>query len=191
MFGGDTILNSLDLVRADNRCIDIFHCLRVAELSSKLCDFLKLSNKEKEEIVLSATMHDIGKSMVDIRILYKTEKLNNEEWNQIRLHPKYGAAIAMMMGYGPGIVQNILYHHENCNGTGYPKGIKDDDIPLGAAIIRICDSYDAIRSIRPYKTPMSHKMAIDELVKDKGIYRKDLLNEFLNINFSLFKNYYI
>lgn len=190
MLRGDTILNSLDLIKVDNRGIDIFHCFRVAELSSKLCSLLKLSNREKEDIILLAVMHDIGKSMVDIKILNKTEKLNKEEWNQIKHHPIYGARIAMMMGYGPGIVQNILYHHENCNSTGYPKGLKDVNIPLGAAVIRICDSYDAMRSIRPYKTPMSHEKAIDELVKGKGIYRNDLLKEFLYIGFSLFDKYY-
>ncbi len=164
--------------------------MRVAELASKLCDILKLSNKEKEEIVLSAVMHDIGKSMVDINVLNKTDKLTNKEWNQIKLHPIHGARIAMVMGYDPGIVQNILYHHENCNGTGYPKGIKDKDIPLGAAVIRICDSYDAMRSIRPYKTPMSHEMAMDELIKEKGIYRENLVKEFLNIDFRLYEKYY-
>lgn len=190
MSRGDIILNSIDLIRADNRGIDIFHCLRVAELASRLCELLKLSNKEKEEIVLSAAMHDVGKSMVDIKILNKTDKLTNEEWNQIKLHSIHGAKIAMMMGYGSDIVQNILYHHENCNGTGYPRRIKDEEIPLGAAVIRICDSYDAMRSIRPYKTPMSHEKAINELVIEKGIYRDNLVREFLNIDFRLFDKYY-
>lgn len=151
---------------------------------------MNISNKEKEEIILSAAMHDIGKSIVDINILNKAGKLTNEEWNQIKLHPIYGARIAMVMGYGSSIVQNILYHHENCNGTGYPKKIKCKAIPLGASVIRICDSYDAMRSTRSYKIPMSHEKAIDELVKEKGIYRDNLIKEFLNIDFRLFDRYY-
>ncbi|WP_158219997.1 HD-GYP domain-containing protein [Tissierella sp. P1] len=144
--GGDTILNPIDLLQTDNRGIDVFHCFRVAELAFKLCSQLEISNEEKEEIVLSAAMHDIGKSKIDISILNKPGKLNNKEWNEIKLHPKYGAAIALMMGYSVNISQNILYHHENSDGTGYSKGLRDENIPLGAAIIRICDSYDAMRN---------------------------------------------
>lgn len=151
---------------------------------------LNINNKEKEEIVLSAAMHDIGKSKIDANILNKPGKLNHKEWNEIKLHPKYGAAIAMMMGYSVNIAQNILYHHENSNGTGYPKGVKKEQIPLEASIIRICDSYDAMRSIRPYNRIMTHAEALEELIKEKKIYRNDILDKFINLDLNTFQKYY-
>lgn len=168
----------------------MFHCFRVAELASKLCNKLKISNEEKEEIVLSATMHDTGKSKIDIAILNKPRKLNHRERNQIKLHPKYGAAIVSIMGYSVNIAQNILCHHENSDGTGYPKGLRDEQIPLGASIIRICDSYDAMRSIRPYNRVMTHMEAVAELIKDRKIYRDDILDKFINLDLSKFQKYY-
>lgn len=151
---------------------------------------MEISNEEKEEIVLSAAMHDIGKSKIDIAILNKPGKLNHKEWNEIKLHPKYGAAIAQMMGYSVNIAQNILFHHENRDGTGYPKGLNDEKIPLGAAIIRICDSYDAMRSIRPYNNIMTHSEALQELIKDKRVYREDILDEFIKLDLNMFQKYY-
>lgn len=135
-------------------------------------------------------MHDIGKSKIDLSILNKPGKLNNNEWNQIKLHPKYGAAIALMMGYNVNIAQNIFYHHENVDGTGYPKGLKEEKIPLGASIIRICDSYDAMRSVRPYNRVMTHTEALEELVKENNIYRKEILDKFINLDLSIFQKYY-
>lgn len=151
---------------------------------------MEISEEEKKEIVLSAALHDMGKSKVDIDILNKSSKLNNSEWNQIKLHPKYGAVLSLMMGYSVNISQNILYHHENVDGTGYPKGIEDDEIPLGASIIRICDSYDAMRSIRPYNSVMTHVEAIEGLIKDRKIYREDILEEFIKLDLSMFQKYY-
>lgn len=188
--GGDTILNPIDLLQTDNRGIDVFHCFRVTELAFKLCSQLKISNEEKEEIVLSAAMHDMGKSKIDMAILNKPRKLDHKEWDQIKLHPKYGAAIASIMGYSVNIAQNILYHHENSDGTGYPKGLRDEQIPLGASIIRICDSYDAMRSIRPYNHAMTHMEAVEELIKNKNIYRNDVLDKFINLDLNKFQKYY-
>lgn len=151
---------------------------------------MEISDEEKKEIVLSAAMHDMGKSKIDMAILNKPRKLDHKEWDQIKLHPKYGAAIASIMGYSVNIAQNILCHHENSDGTGYPKGLKDDQIPLGASIIRICDSYDAMRSIRPYNIIMTHIEALEELIKDKKIYRKNILDEFIKLDINMFQKYY-
>ena len=135
-------------------------------------------------------MHDIGKSKIDISILNKPGKLNHQEWNQIKLHPGYGAAIVAMMGYNVSIAQNILYHHENSDGTGYPKGVGDKQIPIGASIIRICDSYDAMISIRPYNRVMGHAEVLEELIKDRKIYRSDILDEFIKLDLNGFQKYY-
>lgn len=170
--------------------MDIFHSLRVAKLVSLLCEQLELGYGERERIILSAVLHDIGKSMISLDILNKPGKLSPREWYEIEQHPIYGANLAAVMGYDTDIVTNILYHHENYDGSGYPRGLRDKEIPLGASIIRICDSYDAMRSIRPYNRVKTHLEAINELVNTKLIYRGDLLYKFLNIDFHSIEKYY-
>ena len=175
--------NSMEFDDNVIRVSDAFHGVRVAKLASMLCNSMNISDFEKEEIVLSAVLHDIGKTTIDRNILNKPSKLNNREWQYIKLHPKYGSAIAALMGYSTNISKNILYHHENCDGTGYPIGLKEEYIPIGAAIVRICDSYDAMRTKRPYKKKFSHKEAIAELLKENEKYKNDLLMSFIKLDF--------
>lgn len=134
--------------------------------------------------------HDIGKNKITFCLLNKDRQLSKENWQIIKKHPIYGYMLARNMNYDDSVCRNILYHHENEDGTGYPRGIKGDKIPLGAAIIRICDSYDAIRSTRPYKKSMCHEKAIDELIRSKAIYREDILNKFLNLDFNKIEYFY-
>ncbi len=173
-----------------NNNIDIFHSIRVAELCNMLCNSLNINGGNREIIIVSAMLHDIGKCKIDSLLLNKKEKLNGEDWKQIKKHSVYGYMLAKDMNYNDDICKNILYHHENYDGTGYPKGIKDMNIPLGAAIIRICDSYDAMRSVRPYKKAINHKEAMDELINNKNIYREDLLNNFLKLDFNVIEGFY-
>lgn len=187
---GDIIFNLVNFLEIDTRGIDLLHSIRVAELVSKLTRALDLEDSLRHEIILSAALHDIGKSLININILNKPGKLSHKEWNEIKLHPRYGAMLALSMGYSMSVAKNILYHHENSDGTGYLKGIKEDKIPLGAAIIRICDSYDAMRSIRPYRKPVTHDEAIEDLIKNKNKYKIDLLEKFINLGFSSLEKYY-
>lgn len=162
---------------------DIFHSARVARLTIKICEAMGITDKKKDDIVIAAILHDIGKSMVDKEILNKPGKLDNKEWQFMKLHSEFGAAIATVMGLSADIVKNILYHHENRNGTGYPKKTTGNSIPIGAAIIRVCDSYDAMRTTRPYKKGYSHDEAINELIKDKDKYNPKVLKHFLSMDF--------
>lgn len=170
--------------------VDILHSIRVAKLSSMLCNSFNINKKTKEIIMVSAMFHDIGKSKIDLLLLNKKGKLNNNDKREIKKHSIYGYILAKNAKYNENICKNILYHHENYDGTGYPKGIKGDKIPLGATIIRICDSYDAMRSVRPYKKSMGHGEAINELIENKNMYRKDLLDRFLRLDFSITEELY-
>lgn len=168
---------------------DLLHGIRVAKLVALICREMQISGKEREEIIISAALHDIGKSMVDREILNKPGKLNNMEWQFMKLHPEFGAAIASKMKLGSNICKNILYHHEDYNGEGYPKRIKGSDIPLGASIIRICDSYDAMRTTRSYKKGFTHDEAVNELLKTRDKYNPSLLNVFLKLDLEKEKLY--
>lgn len=162
---------------------DIFHSIRVAKLSAMLCDKMGIKQKEKEEIVVSAALHDIGKSMVSRSILNKPGKLNNREWSYIKLHPEYGAELTAKIGLSPRISKNILYHHEDYSGSGYPKKAKGRSIPLGACIVRVCDSYDAMRTKRPYKVGFTHDEAIKELINKRQNYCSKVLEKFITLDF--------
>lgn len=180
----------MDFKEIDNKKVDLFHGMRVGELALCLCNSLGIKEEKKLEIILSAALHDIGKSKIDSSILNKPEKLSNIEWYEMKQHPKYGAVLTFLKGYNENIALNILHHHENFDGTGYPKGLKEKDIPLGASIIRICDSYDAMRSKRPYNRVMTHTEALEELIKDINSYRDDILYEFIKLDLGKFQKYY-
>lgn len=170
--------------------IDIFHSIKVAKLCNKLCNLLNINEGSKEIILISAILHDMGKIKIDPYLLNKKGTLSSREWDEIKKHSVHGYVLAKNMEYNSDICKNILYHHENCDGTGYPEGIKGNRIPLGAAIIRLCDSYDAIRSERPYKKAINHKEAVTELMNNGNMYRKDLLNNFLKLDFNVTEEFY-
>jgi len=114
-------------------------------------------------------MHDIGKIGVPDFIIKKTGKLTNSEWAVMKQHPKFGYEI--LDGSKSELMQcarDIAYcHHEKWDGSGYPRGLVGEDIPLSARIVAIADVYDALRSDRPYKTAWSHKESL-EFIKNKA-----------------------
>ncbi|WP_073073792.1 HD domain-containing phosphohydrolase [Thermosipho atlanticus] len=141
------------------------HIERVGILSAFLALKLNLSKDFIKRIRIYAPLHDIGKIKIPRKILMKKSKLTDQEWELIKTHTIYGAEL---IGDKPHlkIARNIaLYHHENYDGSGYPKGLKGNDIPIEAAIVKICDVYDALRSKRPYKDEMSHKEALKVIVQ--------------------------
>lgn len=159
---------------------DIKHCLRVGKLAYNLAQTLNLSEKEIKDIYVAATLHDIGKALLDKDILNKPGKLTEEEYMHIKNHVGYGAQEALGLEYSKIVADYILYHHENHDGSGYI-GLRGKEIPVGAAIIRICDTYDAILMKRPYKNSLSHNEAIEEIIKTKKFYNPIVFEVFLKM----------
>lgn len=146
------------------------HASRVALYSKFLAEKLKCSKKFINEIFNYAPFHDIGKLKVNDDILKKTRKLTPEEFQEIKKHPRLGFEIISLMGLGT-IAENIaLYHHEKWNGTGYPNGLKEENIPLEARIVALADVYDALREERPYKKSFSHDEAAKVIFNGSGIH---------------------
>jgi len=144
------------------------HIERIYNLCVKISDILNLSTNEVNELYLLAKLHDIGKIGIDNKILNKPNKLTEEEWSIMKTHSEIGYRIASSTPDLRHIAYKILTHHERYDGTGYPKGLKGDDIPLLSRILAIVDAFDVMTHDRPYKKAMTVEDAIEELKKFSG-----------------------
>jgi diguanylate cyclase (GGDEF)-like protein/PAS domain S-box-containing protein len=144
------------------------HAERLGKLALKIADALKLSDNEKTDLKLLATLHDIGKISISDRIINKKSPLTEEEWNIIKKHPEAGYRIAISCQELMPIARNILCHHEHWDGSGYPMGLSGTDIPLHSRILAVVDAYDTMVTGRPYKEALSHQEAVKELRRCAG-----------------------
>jgi len=145
------------------------HSDRVKAYSELIARFLGLSESSISLITHAAHLHDIGKIGIRDNVLGKPGKLTNEEFEIIKQHPVIGAKILMQSNYTHEMVQIVLHHHERYDGRGYPEGLKGEDIPIGARIIAIADSIDAMTSKRVYRDAMSLEFCHNEIEKNLGI----------------------
>ncbi len=145
------------------------HSRRVAETSGVLA--LKLGFTPEEAVVIESAgeVHDIGKIIIEPDVLHKTARLTEEEFALIKQHPVFGASIvSTFASYGDGHLM-VRHHHERWDGGGYPDGLAAELIPIGARIIAVADSYDAMTSARSYRGAMPHERAVAILMEGAGI----------------------
>ncbi len=146
----------------------IGHSERVAKLALALCKGLGMSDEETGRIFQAALLHDIGKIGIRYEELNKPEKLTPKEYEMFKLHPVIGRKILQPITFLQDILPDIYYHHEQYDGSGYPEGLRGEEIPIGARILAIADTYDAMTSDRPYRPALSHEVAIEELKRCSG-----------------------
>ena len=144
------------------------HSQRMASIADSLCRKLDIDEEQIQAIRSAAALHDIGKIGVSDEILRKPGPLNVKEWDSMKRHPKIGAEILTPITKFAHVVPIIIAHHEKFDGSGYPYGLKGDQIPIGARILAVVDAYIAITDERVYRKARSHKEAIAELVKHSG-----------------------
>lgn len=144
------------------------HCARLERLAILTGERLRLPGKELVALSYGAYLHDIGKVMVPDAILGKTTQLSDDEWKQMQKHPDHGAEMLSKKEYLAGAAEVVRAHHERFDGDGYPRGIAGEDIPIGARVVAVVDTYDAMTTVRPYKPALSREEAIRELVKGAG-----------------------
>lgn len=156
------------------------HARRMSEFAQKLGKKIGLNENVLNDLSLLSSLHDIGKIAITEEILLKKTKLTEEEWEAIKKHPVIGSNIAKATTQIAHIAEGILYHHEWWNGSGYPKGLKGENIPIEARIISIVDAYDVMRNGRPYKKKMSETEAVMELKRCSGTqFDPDLVEIFI------------
>ena len=144
------------------------HSLRVTLYAMILAQEIGLNGKELEEIETAGLLHDIGKIGIPQKILCKPGKLTDEERKIMMLHPENSERLIANIKKLKGISTWLKNHHEKWDGTGYPQGLKGEEIPLSARIIEIADTYDAMTSTRPYRDALPHEVAIEEVKKCAG-----------------------
>ena len=144
------------------------HALRLQTLCDQMCEKMNLPESLKSELRLLAVLHDIGKVAIPQTILTKASELSLDEWRLIKQHPEIGYRIAQSSPDLAFIAKGILTHHERWDGTGYPRGLKGEDIPLSSRILAIVDAYDVMVSGRAYKEKMSNEDAIEEIKRTSG-----------------------
>jgi uncharacterized domain HDIG len=158
------------------------HANRVEELAVNLAKEYHLSFDSIENIRTAAVLHDIGKIGIKDEILNKAGKLTQEEYEIIMKHPSIGAEIIGKVHFLNDVTKIVRHHHEKYDGTGYPDGLKGEEIPIEASILMIADSYDAMTTDRPYRKALTKEMAIEELRKYSGTqFDPRLVDVFINM----------
>ena len=144
------------------------HSERVGAWGRSVAAALGLSADEIETVGQAGLLHDIGKIGVPETVIRKQGPLDADEWALMRRHPLIGAQIVAAFEFFKRGAEVIRYHHERCDGTGYPDGLAGAAIPLGARIVAVADVYDALTSDRPYRRALSHRAAVEHLVEQAG-----------------------
>jgi diguanylate cyclase (GGDEF)-like protein/PAS domain S-box-containing protein/putative nucleotidyltransferase with HDIG domain len=159
---------------------ELDHSKRVSELAQGIALNLGLSERDVKRIKLAGLLHDLGKVSLDISLLNKDEEPNEAEWLEIKRHPDYGYRILHeVQGYEK-IAKIVHEHHERFDGKGYPSGLQGHEISLGARIVMVADSYDAMVSSRPYRKALTSREAIEEIVRCKyTMYDPKVVDAFL------------
>ena len=145
------------------------HEHRIVPLVAATAHLLDLSREEIGIMCLAAFLHDLGKICLPYSVVQKPGPLNKQEWQLMHRHPALGASLLTFAG---GIFTElapiVLAHHEHWDGSGYPYNLTQEAIPLGARLISVIDSYDAMTTARPYSVPHSHEYACAELLRCAG-----------------------
>jgi len=158
------------------------HSQRVARMAGLVDEEMGLAKPDVKRIEQAAALHDIGKIGVADAVLTKAGPLTDEEWVEMRRHPRLGYELVAGIEALQHAAEIIHSHHERHDGNGYPRGFKGEDIPIGARIFSVVDSYDAMTSHRPYRRARSHQDAIDEIVRNSGTqFHPEAVHAFLKV----------
>lgn len=144
------------------------HSTRLAEWGMRVGQEIGLLEAELQNLEVAALLHDIGKVGIPDAILKKPGRLDADEYALMKKHPEYGWAILRMLPGFERAALDILHHHENFDGKGYPAGLKQLEIPVVSRIVSVIDAFDAMVSSRPYRAGLPYEEAVRRLMESSG-----------------------
>ncbi len=153
------------------------HLMRVSDIAGLISEEMGMGGEPTEKIRFAGLVHDIGKIGIEESVLTKKGKLTDEEYAHVSAHSIIGERILGLAINDEEILKVVRNHHERYDGAGYPDGIYGEDIPLGARILAVADTYDAMTSDRPYQKAASHREAVAELKMQSGFQLDPLVVE--------------
>jgi HD-GYP domain-containing protein (c-di-GMP phosphodiesterase class II) len=139
-------------------------------MAMELAEEMGIRENDLLNIRRGSLLHDIGKMGIPDTILLKPDKLTADEWEHMRMHAVYAYDLLSNINYLHDALDIPYCHHEKWNGTGYPRGLKGEEIPLSARIFAVADVYDALTSDRPYRMGWSHERAVEYIRQQSGNY---------------------
>ncbi|MEA5572254.1 two-component system response regulator [Calothrix sp. UHCC 0171] len=156
------------------------HCERLIRLGKEFGEYLNLARNQIRDLMWGGYLHDIGKVGIPDAILLKRGQLTPEEWEMMRQHVLIGEKICQPLRTTRGVIPIIRHHHERWDGSGYPDGLKGDEIPYIAQVFQIIDIYDALSSERPYKPAYTPEEALQIMTEEtaKGWRNPQLMQQF-------------
>ncbi|HCR70336.1 MAG TPA: histidine kinase, partial [Anaerolineae bacterium] len=158
------------------------HTQRVTELTLRVAAKLGFSDEEMVHIKRGALLHDMGKMAIPDEILQKPGPLDEEEWKKMRQHPVYAFEMLSNISYLHPALEIPFFHHERWDGSGYPRGLKGEEIPLAARMFAIVDVWDALSSDRPYRKKLPRNEVIAYLREKSGtLFEPRLVDIFLEM----------
>jgi HD-GYP domain-containing protein (c-di-GMP phosphodiesterase class II) len=161
------------------------HCNRIMKYSMLVGECMSLSPNNLYDLNLGSFLHDIGKTKVPSNILNKPGKLTNKEWEIMKKHTIFGRKVLEKTNFPSLISASLIVeqHHERFNGSGYPYGFKDNKISIGASIVAVVDSYDAMTTNRVYSMARKKEEALEEIEKGRDtLYHPEVVDAFLSIS---------
>jgi len=144
------------------------HSLREAAYAVALAQAMRLPEQQVQDIGRGALLHDIGKLFISRRILRKPDQLTEDEFETVKEHAALGAYVISKVKELKGVAKIVRHHHERFDGSGYPDGLADDHIPLGARVVAVADAFEAMTEARPYRRVLTLGEALAELENGAG-----------------------
>jgi len=145
------------------------HQRRVSELARSIAAEMNLPHNQIDGIRIAANIHDLGKISIPVEILSKPSQLSDVEFSLIKEHPLSGYNILKDIAFPWPIARVILEHHERMDGSGYPNGLKGDELLLESRILAVADVVEAMASYRPYRAALGIDLALEEIVNNRGV----------------------
>lgn len=178
----ESVSNLLHIIQEKDQYTED-HCNNTGNLAVQIATIMKLHERTIENILYAGKFHDVGKIDLPMDVLNKPGALTHQEFEMVKAHSRIGSDIVKREIDDPYMARIVLEHHEKLDGSGYPAGLKGDEICMEARVILVADSYDAMTTDRPYRKALTHEQAMNELIRYRGVWYDEKVVDALMVLF--------